>query len=481
MKIDRRWLGMISVVLLISLSLRADGPPTNVIQNAVDEYIAKPDATYRWELLQTNDLGKVQSHILKMWSQTWRTKENVDRPEWEHIMVITIPSQVQSTKAFLLIGGGSHSSKIPSGPDALAASIAEASGCIVAELKNVPNQPLVFHGDGQPRVEDDLIAYGWSQYLESGDPTWIPRFPMIKSAVRAMDCVTEFAASETGGNHQVNKFIVGGASKRGWTTWMTAAVDSRVEAIVPIVIDVLNLDPSLRHHAQAYGFWAEAIGNYYQHRILQRFEHPRMPDLYSLEDPFQFRSRMTMPKYIVNGSGDQFFLPDSWRFYWNQLPGEKHLRYVPNADHGLKNSDAGLSIATFHAMIVKNIPRPQYSWEIGTDGSIEVTTATPPSKVTMWRANNPEARDFRLETIGAAFKATPLDDQGGGRFIAPPAPDGPGWTATFIELEFPVDGHYPFIASTGVLVSPERLPYQGVAPAEVKYELEVRPKREKAK
>lgn len=37
----------------------------------------------------------------------------------------------------------------------------------------------------------------------------------------------------------LKNFVVGGASKRGWTTWTTAAVDDRVVAIVPVVIDLL--------------------------------------------------------------------------------------------------------------------------------------------------------------------------------------------------------------------------------------------------
>ena len=106
---------------------------------------------------------------------------------------------------------------------------------MVAELGMVPNQPLIFHGDGQPRYEDDLIAYAWVQYLETGDPKWLPRNAMVKSAVRAMDVVSQFMQTHREGRHLVNRFVVGGGSKRGWTTWLTGAMDDRVIAIVPIV------------------------------------------------------------------------------------------------------------------------------------------------------------------------------------------------------------------------------------------------------
>ena len=76
---------------------------------------------------------------------------------------------------------------------------------------------------------------------------------MTKSAVRAMDAVTAFCAREAGGQSKSRSFVVSGASKRGWTTWATAAVDKRVVAIIPIVIDMLNLEASFEHHWQAYG------------------------------------------------------------------------------------------------------------------------------------------------------------------------------------------------------------------------------------
>ncbi len=133
--------------------------------------------------------------------------------------------------------------------------VALATKSVVAELKMVPNQPLVFHGDGVPRKEDDLIAYTWDQFLKTGDERWPARLPMVKSVVRAMDTVEALFNADDDETHRVSEFVVAGGSKRGWTTWMTAAVDKRVVAMMPIVIDVLNVDVSMRHHYSAYGFW----------------------------------------------------------------------------------------------------------------------------------------------------------------------------------------------------------------------------------
>ena len=58
-------------------------------------------------------------------------------------------------------------------------------------------------------------------------------------------------------------------------------------------------------------------------------------NLYDVEDPYCYRHRLTMPKYILTASGDQFFLPDCSQFYFDDLQGEKYLRTVPNADHGM--------------------------------------------------------------------------------------------------------------------------------------------------
>jgi PhoPQ-activated pathogenicity-related protein len=46
----------------------------------------------------------------------------------------------------------------------------------------------------------------------------------------AMDTTIAFAKQKTG--NTIDRYAVAGASKRGWTTWLTAAVDKRVMAMV---------------------------------------------------------------------------------------------------------------------------------------------------------------------------------------------------------------------------------------------------------
>ena len=71
---------------------------------------------------------------------------------------------------------------------------------VVAELRMVPNQPLVFANDGgRERSEDEIIAYTWDKFLRTGDERWPARLPMTKAVVRAMDAVTAFCASPAAG------------------------------------------------------------------------------------------------------------------------------------------------------------------------------------------------------------------------------------------------------------------------------------------
>jgi PhoPQ-activated pathogenicity-related protein len=437
---------------------------------ALDHYIRKADPAYAWKVAKTVDDNQSKTIIVHLTSQTWRTKDEVDRNVWEHWLVIVKPAKPVAQKAFLLVGGGANDRPMPTRADQTAQQIAEATNSVVAELRMIPNQPLIFHNDGKPRKEDDLIAYCWDQYIKTGDATWLPRLPMVKSVVRAMDCIQEVMKTPEGGNFSIDKFVVAGGSKRGWTTWLTGVADPRVEAIVPIVIDVVNVHPSMRHHAAVYGFWAQAVGDYVNHQIMQRWDDPRLQELYRVVDPYYYRDRLTMPKYIVNGSGDQFFCPDSSQFYFDGLKGEKLLRYVPNADHSLRGSDAVASIAAFYQMILDGAPRPKVSWTFEDGGSIRVKSDPAPKQVHLWQATNPKARDFRVSTIGRAYQSRELKSEADGTFVAKVEPPKEGWTAYFVELTYDTGGTAPLKLTTAVRVIPDVLPYASVDPKKIPYE-----------
>jgi PhoPQ-activated pathogenicity-related protein len=457
-------LALVSVLILSCL------PALRAGETALDRYVAKPDPAYAWKLVREAAGNPVTQYVLDLKSQAWRSERDVNRTVWQHWLTIVKPQKAASSTAFLFNSGGNNSDRPPKGADPLILRIAEATNGVVAELKMVPNEPLVFHQDGVGRVEDDLIGYTWDQYLRTGDDTWPARLPMTKSAVRAMDAVQEFLAGEQGGRFKVDKFVVAGGSKRGWTTWCTAAVDRRVAAVVPFVIDALNVGPSMQHHAEAYGFYAEAVGDYLKHNIMQRSRDPKLQGLYAIEDPYSYRDRLTMPKFIVNSAGDQFFCPDSSQFYFDGLKGEKYLRYVPNSDHGLKDTDALESAIAFYWTVMAGKPRPKYSWSFEPDGSIRVTTPDRPVRAVLWSAENPAARDFRLETIGTAYKSTPLTDQGGGVYVGKAQAPAVGWSASFVELTFDVGAPTPLKLTSAVRVLPDRLPYAGADPAKVPYE-----------
>ena len=442
-------------------------------ETALDRYVAKPDPTYSWKVAKELPGNPVTQYFVDLKSQTWRTTKDVDRTVWQHWLIVVKPEKVTSDTAFLYITGGHNGGDPPKSADSLVLQIAEATHSVVAELRMVPNQPLVFHHDGVERKEDDLIGYTWDEYLKTSDDTWLARLPMTKSAVRAMDCVQEFLASEQGGKHKIDKFVVAGGSKRGWTTWCTAAVDKRVVAAIPIVIDVVHVLPSMQHHVAAYGFYAESVGDYMKHKIMQRSHDPKLIDLYAIEDPYSYRDRLTMPKFIVNASGDQFFCPDSSQFYYDDLKGEKYLRYVPNADHSLKGSDALESIIAFYWTVLNETPRHKYSWTFEKDGSIRVSIPDKPKEVVLWQANNPNARDFRVEKIGRAYTRSVLREQGDGVYVGKIETPAKGWTAFFVELTFDVGAPTPLKLTTAVRVLPERLPFADLDPAKAPYELQM--------
>lgn len=459
--IGRRCLAPIFVVTtLLCAQARAS--------TALDEYVKNPDPAYRYELVKTIQGKGFTQYVIEMTSQSWLRPEEVDRTLWKHWLRIVKPDKVEHETGLLMVSGGRNGRKAPDEADARIAGIALETKSIVAEVGMVPNEPLLFAGEREPRTEDGLIAFGWDKFLRGGRVEWLARLPMTKSAVRAMDTVTDFLKAPEQGGISVQKFVVAGGSKRGWTTWTTGAVDQRVVAIIPIVIDMLNIVPSFEHHYRVYGFFAPAIDDYEAIGIMNWQKTPEYQSLLKVVEPFEYRDRLTMPKFLINATGDQFFVPDSGQFYWSELKGEKQVRYVPNADHGLKDSDAIESLVAFYQSILTGKPRPRFDWSIGDDGTVSVSVKDKPLAVKLWQATNPNARDFRMDTLGPVWKSQPVSADASGRYAERVHAPDKGYTAFFMELTYPGPGRYPLKLTTQVKVVPDVYPHAPFEPKPVR-------------
>jgi PhoPQ-activated pathogenicity-related protein len=410
-------------------------------------------------------------YVFNLTSQTWRSAADVDRPVWQHWLQIVVPTVVTESTALLYIGGGDNTASPPTslfdeGPELAAlASFSVAMGMISINLPTVPNQELHFTDEpgGFTRDEDEIIAYSYDKFLEHigqpGNDTWPVLIAMAKSAVRAMDAV-QLRDTSLPGAVDVQDFIVTGYSKRGWTTWLAAAADDRVRAIIPGVFDNPNQGPQMVHHFQVYGFFAEAVHDYNDLEIFERMQTPEAQLLGRIVDPYRYfnNGRFEIPKLILNSAGDEFFVPDSSQYYFHDLPGEdNYLRYFPNTGHGL-DERVGDSIVTFTHALMNDLPLPEFSWTVQPDGSINVQTIDAPSQVLLWQATNPTARDFR-NTIGGVYQghvwtSSALPQQAPGVYVASlPTPDE-GATAFLVELTFPsaIPG-LPFVFTTDIRVN----------------------------
>jgi PhoPQ-activated pathogenicity-related protein len=444
--------------------------PAALSATALDDYVALPDSAYSWSQVGSGsfDLSTLTTgYTLQLYSQQWRSSSEVqaDQVVWKHWVNVIIPSTILgATKktALILISGGNTNDPMPA-IDSQLRQLSAATSSIVVELTAVPNQPIHFLDEPFFRSEDEIIAYTWDKFLQGGDDFWPAQLPMVKSVTACMNAVQAFATSK---GKTVNHFVLTGGSKRGWTAWLTAAVDSRVSAIAPIVIDLLNMERSFAHHWSCYGFWADALEPYEQMGIFDWFDSPRTGQLLEIVDPYRYRSRLTIPKYLITASGDDFFVSDSAQFYIHELPGETYLRIVPNTNHYLDGAMESVfaGMAPYYDAFLNGAARPQFSWTLEEDGTLVIQTVTAPRFVRLWQITNPNTRDFRLLTTGPNWTSTLLAHQGGGVYIGQVPVPTQGWTAYFAELTFPgrsLGGTvYDYVFTTEMMVLPEVRPFE---------------------
>jgi hypothetical protein len=153
---------------------------------------------------------------------------------------------------------------------------------------------------------------------------------------------------------------------------------------------------------------------------------------------------------MVVSTGDQFFLPDSSQFYFDDLVGQKYLRYVPGTGHGL-NDVAVLNAAAFYSALITGERLPEFTWAVESDTSIRVHTIFgTPTTVKLWQSTQPVSRDFRQVVLndtngdgipevvfrGPNWSESTVSDEGGGVFIGRIDQPNEGSRAFLIELTY---------------------------------------------
>ena len=399
----------------------------------LERYVRKPETEFGWKLREKIESQPSGDRIydLHFVSQTWQ--ENT----WQHQLQVYQPRNVApNSTMFLWVTGGSARSSYVS----LGLELARKINAPVAILYNIPNQPLL----ESKLSEDDLIAETFVRYLKTKDENWPLLLPMVKGVVKAMDVLQAFGNVEWG--EPINSFIVSGASKRGWTTWLTAAIDQRVRAIAPVVIDTLNIREQMPRQLKAFGAYSARLAPYTSRGLVPIPETPEGQRLLSMVDPWAYRDRLALPKLIVNGTNDFYWATDALNLYWNELSGNKWVVYVPNAGHDMRRQDKPESdqltdlvnsLAAFSRHQITGRSMPNLTWKHETvNGKLRLTIdATPaPRGARLWVAET-RTQDFR--TAKWREQAVTLSDRS---IIGEVAPPEKGHLAFYGELDYEIDG-----------------------------------------
>lgn len=441
------WVGL----LLAMAAAQAQTDPVEVTpETALRSYLDAEDDSYQWEVKEVISVGPVKAYDILLTSQTW--KGHV----WKHQLTVVVPRRVKRETAMLFIDGGSvDDAGEPNWRDPRKNAILQAVGmaawenrAITAVLKQVPMQPLY----GGKR-EDALISMTLHNYQQDNDYTWPLLFPMTKSAIRAMDAIQELAREELG--MEVADFLVAGASKRGWTTWLTgASEDARVKALAPIVIDIVNMPASLSYQLEAYDQYSEEIQDYTDLGIPQAMDRERGRDIVAMIDPYSYRSVLTQPKMIFNGTNDPFWVVDAVKHYLDSIPGQNLLHYVPNAGHDLGDGkQAFRALTAFFGYISRNKPLPLIRWSETVEDGQALVRVQPEHKrlrgIRLWYAYSDD-RDFRDEAWGSQELPLPSRGQPLNAVVSLPAE---GYKAFYIDFVYKGLTGKKYTQSTRVFVA----------------------------
>lgn len=405
-------------------------------ENALANYINNNDNTYAWEVREEFKSDGLNIAVLKLTSQKWREHT------WMHQLTVISPETTPSEGALLFITGGSNKSGEPNwqGKDneifKMLTMVSAKNNAVVAIISQVPNQPLY-----NDLTEDELISYTLHNFKNDRDFTWPLLFPMTKSAIRAMDAVQEYSEQKL--NRKISGFVISGASKRGWTTWLTGSQDKRVIAIAPMVIDVLNMPVNIPYQKEVWGDYSVQIEDYVKLGIAQDLQSAEGKDLAAMIDPYSYRSSYIIPKLLIIGTNDEYWPVDAVKKYINDLPGETYIHYEPNVGHSLGDGTGAMkALSAFFNLSVNKEQHPACEWQVTSDTEktgLTVKASSGLDELNLWVCDSPD-RDFRDNQF---FEKNIEFSNPGAISVNVDHPDS-GFRAFYLELVYPdpVDGKY---------------------------------------
>jgi len=475
-------LAVVAAALPLSTAAR---PKREVAPGPLSDYVHHDDGFYSWTELSATEYDGYTTYVLNMTSQKWYDETFSSRPIWWHYLTIHVPHTMRfPDSGFLYVGSGNNNNMNPPGPtDGQVRRMAEftaATGIVSANLKMVPNQPIIFEDDGLNRSEDTLIAWTWKRFYEEqvegiNNPQVLARMPMCKSAVRAMDAMQELVKEKTGVD--IEQFMIHGESKRGWTVWLTAAIDERVIAVAPVVLSCLNMFENFHHYWRSFGGWPFALGDYWVQGLMALIDEPEMEEMAKIIDPWYYRQYLTMPKMMISGASDEFFLLDDYDYFYKDLLGEKYIWIVEGAGHSIGSSPLGehywTQLQTYYLSVLQGLQRPFMDWAkqtTETGGSIVLLSPTQPLQISAFSApsvrdnrrdwRNMELRDFNVRETNITWTESPVEVLGNGYYRVAYENPEEGFLAFFIKAVYPGPEGRTFIFTTEANVIPSTWPHE---------------------
>lgn len=459
-------------------------------QQSLKDYLSLPEtASTNFQLTakSADETSKTTKMEYSFISQTWpKTGPENERMPWRHKLDLYIPSEIKYDTALLWVNGGTlninpNQTYNPKPLSLNFNEIAQRTHSVVIDLQNIPNQYITL--DNKKFAEDGLVAYTWAKFLK--DPVHnrytSAYLPMVKAVLKSLDNIQavnfsklDLPAENITNNFKINNFIVSGLSKRGLTTWLASLHDSRIKAIIPMSIDLLNTKANMSHIFKSHQGWPIALRDYSEQNVLQNLSSPSSEYLMEINDPYQYiqcsncdhktrhayEKRASIDKYLIMASGDDFFVPDSTLFYYDQLPGYNNLRFIPNSPHSINNEIISNTLLTYtylsnnHQQNKAQILKSDLTKNIFSLSkyNLKITTNTLPQAIKLYTAHNSKKRDFRLAE-GIKYEQTNIpvssfDQQTAKKkniyqYSMEVIKPKEGWEAYFVELEFALADQLP--------------------------------------